>query len=440
MPARAEICVVGGGYTGLWTALQLKRRRPDADIVLIEADICGAGASGRNGGFVMSSWSKFGSLQKLAGTEEALRFCRASEAAIGSIEAFCERRGINAEFSRRGWLWVATNESQLDAWTGAMAALGPTGAMPFVRLEPEQVASRTGSSAHLAGLFEAGCATVHPARLARGLARAAREAGVQIHERTTMLSLTGDAPITVGTSRGSLVCDQVVLATNAWAAAMPELRHAIVVVTSDVVATEPAPDRLAAIGWEAGVAISDSRRMVNYYQRRDDGTVVFGKGGGALSFRGSVPAWMNGPSARAEVTLAQLRRLYPDLADVPERANWCGPIDYSVTGLPFVARIPGRPNVLVGAGFSGNGIGPSYLAGEALASMAEGEGADPFPRAMRRVPRAKFPPEPLRYLGGRLVRSAIERKEDAEDAGRRPGPLIGALAGLDPTGGLVDRG
>ena len=440
LPGRAEVCVVGGGYTGLWTALHLKRIRPEAEVVLIEADVCGGGASGRNGGFVMSSWSKFGSLCKLASVGEALRYCRAAEAAIGAIGEFCEERGIAAEFSRHGWLWAATNETQVDAWATTLAAVEAAGAAPFEPLDRDEVRRRSGSDAHLAGVFEACCATVHPARLARGLAGAAREAGVAVHEGTALRSLAGDGPVRLETTRGSIACDRVVLATNAWAAAVPALRRAIVVVSSDVIATEPVPELLEGIGWKPGLAISDSRRMVNYYQRREDGTVVFGKGGGGLSFAGGVPAWMHGPSGRRRQAETHLRRLYPRLGAATVRASWCGPIDYSVTGLPFVGSLPGRERVLVGAGFSGNGVGPSYLAGKGLAELLCGAEPEDFPRAMRRPPVAKFPPEPLRYLGGRLVRDAIERKEDAEDGGRRPPRLVAAVAGLDPTGGLVDSG
>jgi hypothetical protein len=149
---------------------------------------------------------------------------------------------------------------------------------------------------------------------------------------------------------------------------------------------------------------------------------------------------MDRPSSRRNQALAQMARLYPTLGDLSIRASWCGPIDYSVTSLPFVAPLPGHKRVFVGAGFSGNGVGPSYLAAEALAALVTGGEAETFPKAMRRVPQAKFPPEPFRFLGGHLVRAAIERKEQAEDGDRRPSSLVGAVASLDPTGGLVDRG
>jgi len=113
---RADVCIVGGGYTGLWTALELKRRQPSLDVVLLEAEVCGAGASGRNGGFVLSWWAKFGSLAKLCGTGEALRLARASARAVAEIGDFCAEHGIDCHYRPDGWMWTATSTAQIGAW------------------------------------------------------------------------------------------------------------------------------------------------------------------------------------------------------------------------------------------------------------------------------------------------------------------------------------
>ena len=111
--AEADIAILGGGYVGLWTALRIKEHDPACDVAVLEQDICGGGASGRNGGFVLSWWPKLSSLTKLFGPEEAIRICRSSEAAITEIKAFCEANHIDADFRRGGWLWTATSQSQL---------------------------------------------------------------------------------------------------------------------------------------------------------------------------------------------------------------------------------------------------------------------------------------------------------------------------------------
>ena len=169
------MCIVGGGFTGLWTAIRIKEREPSADVAVIEADICGAGASGRNGGFAMSFWHHFVGLARACGSDEALRLGRASCAAVDEIGAFCDEHAIDAHYRRDGWLWTATTHTQLGAWQSTVAALERHGERPFLNVDPEELAARSGSRAHVAGVFEPTSATLQPALLARGLERVARE-------------------------------------------------------------------------------------------------------------------------------------------------------------------------------------------------------------------------------------------------------------------------
>jgi glycine/D-amino acid oxidase-like deaminating enzyme len=209
-----------------------------------------------------------------------------------------------------------------------------------------------------------------------------------------------------------------------------------------MVATEPIPERLEEIGWHNGLCISDSRLLVAYYRTTLDGRIAFGKGGGALAFAGRIGPSFNGASPRANEVSEDFRRLYPALRDARITHSWNGPIDRTPSGLPFVGRLGGREDLLYGYGFSGNGVGPSHVAGRILASRALGlddewaaarlpeepVGAFPLSRAGR------FPPEPFRHVGGLVVQAAVARKEDAEDAGRRPSPLAVRLAALAPAG------
>src|SRR5205823_4903736 len=130
------------------------------------------------------------------------------------------------------------------------------------------------------------------------------------------------------------------------------------------------PERLAEIGWKDGMCISDSRLLVHYHRTTDDGRIAFGKGGGALAFRARVGAGFEGVSRRTAEVERHFRRLYPQLGDVPIDRTWTGPIDRSRTGLPYFAALRGRPDVLIGVGYSGNGVGPSFLGGRILASLA----------------------------------------------------------------------
>jgi glycine/D-amino acid oxidase-like deaminating enzyme len=159
---RADVCIVGGGYTGLWTALRIKELEPDADVVVIEQDICGGGPSGRNGGFALTWWSKIQTLIKRAGEEEAIRLARASEDAVREIRAFCEREGIDAHFHQGGWLWTATSPVQVGAWESSVETAAAHGAHPYELLSAEEVQERTGSPIHLGAAYERTAAVVGP--------------------------------------------------------------------------------------------------------------------------------------------------------------------------------------------------------------------------------------------------------------------------------------
>lgn len=430
---RADVCVVGGGFTGLWTALRLKKLEPGLDVAVVEADICGGGASGRNGGFVMSWWHNFLALEQACGGEEALRLARASAAAVDELGGFCDERGIDARYRRDGWLWTATNRAQLNAWASTIEGIGRHGEHPFVPLEAGELAARSGSAAHLAGVFDASSATVQPALLARGLMRVACEQGVAVFEGSPMVALDRTTPPVVRTPRGRVTAERVVIATNAWSARLPELRRAFVIVSSDIVITDRIPAELERLGWRDGASISDSRLMVHYYRTTGDGRIAFGKGGGRLAYGARIGRTFTGRSPIESDVAARLRATYPSLARVPIAASWTGPIDRTMDGLPFFVDL-GRPEIVCGAGYSGNGVGPSILGGRILASMALGRDDEWARCGLVRPPPPGMPNEPLRYLGGRVVRGAVARKEVAEDAGLRPAWIDRGLARLAPAG------
>ena len=432
--AATDVCIVGGGFTGLWTALELKRRAPGTAVTVVEADLCGAGASGRNGGFALTWWAHFAHLVSLCGPDAALALAYRAEQAVKSIGEFCRERGIEDAFQMCGWLWAATNPTQVGGWEKTVALLERFGVQPYQQLTRPELAELTGSAQHLDGLFEPTSASVQPARLARELARAAHEAGVQIYERSQVRAIEYGPHTNVVLEHGSIVADQVVLAVNAWAAQIKEIGAGLVVVASDVIATAAAPERLGEAGIRAGVCISDGRRLVNYYHATAEGRVIFGKGGGTLAYDNRITAGFDHPGRREPAIRSQLLRTYPALWDIPVAERWSGPIDYSLSGLPFFVRLHAAPSVIACAGFSGDGVGPSRLAGEILAELVADGGTAGLPAALRSVPTRPMPPEPIRYLGGRLVRAAIARKEHSEDLGRKPRTADLLLAALDPTG------
>lgn len=430
----ADIVIIGGGYVGLWTALSIKELSPQSKVVVLERDVCGGGASGRNGGMAMSWWPKIASLLAFADVDDALFLARASERAIDEIAQFCGRHRIDAHFRCGGWLWTATSDAQQESWEGTLQACARVGARPFEHMLPDDVARRTGSRMHRAGVFERGNATVQPARLVRGMRRVALERGIVIHENTPVLELSHGYPAVIRSASGTILAKSVVLATNAWAAAIPEISRLIVPVNSSIVVTQAIPERLAALGWTGGEAITDSQLMVGYYRTTRDGRIAYGKGTGALSRGGVIDATFSRHEESCLMAEQDFRRAYPMLADVRVSHAWSGPIDRTYDSLPVFGTLAGTGHIHYGVGWSGNGVAPSLLGGRILASLALDRN-DAWRRCalVDRKPK-RFPPEPIKYFGGSLVRNAVRRKEEREARDLAPRWLDVLLAGFAPAG------
>lgn len=434
--ATVDVAIVGGGFTGLWTAFHLAELDPTLRIAVLEAGHCGSGASGRNGGFVLGWAAKVSTLRKEAGDDEAKWLVKASEDNIAEIGRFCLREGVNAEFVQQGWLWTASNAAQVGSWSSAREELAELGLESVVReVDQAELAQRTGSARHIAGVMLGG-AIVHPGHFVRGLARAVEARGVRIFERSPMLDMAPGATVAITTPTGMLQAQRVVIAMNAWSARFRSLRRRIMIVGSDIVATPPIPEHLSALGLDRGSCISDSRLFTHYYRPTRDGRLVFGKGGGDFAFGGRIGQNFHGASPYAKPVEQALRWFYPNLSDVPVERSWTGPIDRTLSGLPSFGFLPGIPNVAYGFGWSGNGVGPCRIGGRILASLALERKDEWSTCALVSRDAGKFPPEPLRWIGSRIVRQALSRKERAEDLNRAPRKLDLALAGLAP-GGLV---
>lgn len=436
----ADICIVGGGYTGLWTAIQTKQRNPELDIAIIESDLCGAGASGRNGGCLLTWSAKFFTLRRLFGEAEAIRLVKASEAAVQHIACFCQTHGVNAELRQDGTLYTATSQAQFGSMEPVMQALEACDINSYRALLPEDVVRRSGSARNLAGVYSPIAATLHPGKLVRGLRRVALNMGIRIYERSPMMDFTTDNPVTVRTPGGTLEAKKLVLATNAWmASTFAQFERTIAVVSSDMVITERCPDLLERTGLTDGVSVLDSRTFVYYYRTTLDGRMMLGKGGNTFSWRGRIaPVFDQRSPYEGELTQA-LRSYFPALGHVPITASWNGPSDRSVTGFPFFGKLNGAAHIYYGFGYSGNGVGPTYIGGQILSSMLLGLDNVWTRSPLTHGPLGYFPPEPFRYVGSIMVRNAIRRKECAEDDNRQPWLVDKLLSKFANAAGKADK-
>jgi glycine/D-amino acid oxidase-like deaminating enzyme len=428
----ADVVVVGGGYLGMWTAWQLTQLAPGADVVLLEASICGHGPSGRNGGFCETLWGELPTLREHAGDERALAVCRASEDAVQGIGVWCDQHGVDAWYQAAPMLRVATASSQVGSWDRLVEACRAVGAADeVVPLSAEEVRGRCDSRLFLGGARYRTNATVHPARLALGLRSKLLEAGVRLHERTPVTDVSRQAVAT--TPHGRVRANAAVLAVNASTASFPGYRRSLAVASSHIILTEPVPEVLDELGWTGGEAIVDSRTLVHYTRTTRDGRIAFGWGGGAMGLSGRPASRLELDPEVVERTRKSLARFFPQLRDREVTHAWGGPIDVSPTHLPIFGS---RDRVHHGFGFTGNGVGPSYLGGEILARLALDRRDDRTQLALVEPQPKRFPPEPFRYVGGSLIRRALIAKDAAEDAGRRPGRVTSFTASLPRRLGL----
>lgn len=431
---RADVAIIGGGYVGLWTAIELKRREPGLDVAIVEQGICGSGASGRNGGYVLSWWPKASSLSLKWGSDVARDLIRMSEQAILDLAEFCETEGVPAEMVRSGWVWGAESELYSGAWVRAVDECSRLGVGEFRLLDKNAVAEKTGTRQFVSGVLDCTAALLHPAHLVRGMREVALRRGVKIFENSRVIRLSRTSPARVDTRVGTLTAGTVVLATNAWAAAVPELSRSIVVVSSDMIASHPVPDQLEGMGWRNGPGVNGSQQMVDYVRTTLDGRLLAGKGGLASAYGGRVTDRLLRSPRRAAIVQKNLGRLYPALVDVELDCHWSGPVDRSSDGLPLLGRLPRCENILFGVGWSGNGLGPSLIGGKVLASLALRQRDEWSSLPIVGAPRRDLPMEPFRFLGGQLVRRAVGMKDRAESQNRSPGRVVKALASLAPRG------
>lgn len=410
----ADVVILGGGYTGMWTAYQLTELQPGIDVVVLEQDICGGGASGRNGGFVNSWWSGLDELAARLGDDAARAMCDAGDEGVAGIGAFCERHGVDAWYAADGELGIATSRAQVGRWSDLLEAAARLGYGDRVHdLDEAAVRALIDSPVFHGGVRIDEGATVQPARLARGLRRVLLERGVRIFERTPV------------TRFGAAV-----IGLNAWAMHWKAFRRLITVRGSYIALTAPAPERLEALGWTHGMPWWDLRSGIHYVRTTPDGRIAFGIGGiqpGLFRRIGPRFAW---DERAVQVLQRDLHRTFPTFADVPIEAAWGGPIDVSGLHWPFFGSMGTAGNVHYGMGYTGNGVAPAHVGGRILAHKVLGT-HDPvldLPIVDGR-PR-RFPPEPFRSPGALVANQAIHRRDAAQDAGDEVNPFVDFVAKL----------
>jgi glycine/D-amino acid oxidase-like deaminating enzyme len=424
----ADVVVVGGGYTGLWAAWQLRQLEPGIDVLVIERDECGFGPSGRNGGFVNGFYDHAGTLLELFGKEGALAVIEAGARTIDELDRWMTEHGVDAWFRREGYVGVASAPRQAGGWDEPLEVARELGIEDRYRLlDKPALDSIVRSPVFEGGHFVEDGGTVQPARLARGLRRVAMEAGIRVHEHTPVNRLLPGDPVEAVTPEGIVRAKHAVLAINAWAGGTKRFGSRIVPRASYMAITAPAPELLAEINWTSGVSLYDYRSALRYVRTTPDGRIAMGVGGERGTWSGRVDDRFDFDERGTQHAIDAIQRLFPSFRDVPIEARWGGPIDVTSSHQPFAGSF-GDDRIHYALGYTGNGVGPSHLMGKILANrILARETADTRLPLVDYEPR-RFPPQPFRSLGAALVNAATVRRDDALDARGRVDPFTDQLA------------
>jgi glycine/D-amino acid oxidase-like deaminating enzyme len=419
--SRTDLAVIGGGFTGLWTALLAKQADPARDVVLLEGRQVAWAGTGRNGGFCSASLTHGlgNGLDRFPRELAALE--RLGRQNLDEIARAVDRYGIHCDFARTGELAVATQSWQLDGLQQAAALAGKLGTEVCL-MDGAQVRAELDSPTYLGGLWDvAGCATLDPARLAWGLRLACLEAGVRIHEGSPVRSVTRESarPGSLGvvTTGGEVSARFVALATGTFAPLLRRLRAYLIPVYDYVLMTEPlTAHQLASIGWRRRQGVGDSGNQFHYYRLTADNRILWGGYDAIYHYGSKIAASLDQRPATFSKLAEQFFHTFPQLDGLSFSHKWGGVIDTCSRFCAFFGTArSGR--LAYAAGYTGLGVGASRFGAKVLLDLLEGKPTELTELEMVRTKPIPFPPEPLRWAGVQLTRWSLAQADSNE--GRR---------------------
>lgn len=414
-----DLVVVGGGYTGLWTALRARQRDPDRRVVLLEAGRCGNEASGRNGGFASASLTHGFANGMERWPDEMPQLDRLGADNLAAIGDLIHRARIDCGWERTGELTVATAEHQvadLRSYAEALRGAGHRGEF----LDTSAVRARVDSPTYLAGIFEPDAtAMVEPARLAWGLRRHCLALGVEIYEQTPVRAVDSrsDGRVLVRTASGDLRAEHVALATNAFRPLLRRLRLMTVPVYDYVLMTEPlSREQLDSIRWAGREGLADSSNLFHYYRLTHDHRILWGGYDAVYHFGSRIGRDLEQRDRTHRLLAEQFFETFPQLAGLRFSHKWGGVIDTCTRFSAFYGTAhSGR--VAYALGYTGLGVAASRFGADVMLDLLSGQETARTALAMVREKPLPFPPEPLRSTGINLTRWSLERSDAA--GGRR---------------------
>ena len=423
--AAADLAVVGGGYTGLWTALLAKERDPGRDVLLLEGRTIGWAASGRNGGFCAASLTHGlrNGLDRFP--DELATLERLGRENLDGIEKAVVEHGIDCSFERTGELTVATAPWQADDLR-ELLGLGARVGSRLEWLDADEVRAKVDSPTYLGGVLDRdGVAMVDPARLARGLRAACLRLGVRIHENTPVTALERSAAgVALRTAYGRVTARRVALGTNAFPPLLRRMSSYLVPVWDYALMSEPlTADQRAAVGWADRHGMADAGNLFHYYRVTDDWRILWGGYDAIYHFGGRTDDRLERNPATFRRLAEHFQATFPQLEGLRFTHAWGGIIDTCSRFSAFWGTAHGGA-VAYAAGYTGLGVGATRFGGQVLLDLLEGADTERTALEMVRRKPLPFPPEPIRWAGVELTRRGVAK---ADANGGRRGPWLRTL-------------
>jgi glycine/D-amino acid oxidase-like deaminating enzyme len=423
--AEVDVAVVGAGYTGLWTAYYLVRADPHLRVAVLEREVVGFGASGRNGGWCSALLAAgIGTIARRSGREAATAMQQAMYATVDEVGRVVTDEGLDAQFTKGGTITLARTEAQESRLLAELeeARSFGFGDEHLRRLSSAEAGSRCRAPDTRMAVYTPDCAAIHPLRLAHGLAAAAQRRGVRVHEHTPVTAIQ---PGRVTTTRGTVRAEVVVLATEAYGARLPGRRRILAPLYSLMVATDPlSEEQWSRIGLAGRPTFADARHTIIYGQRTADGRLAFGGRGAPYHYASRIePAYDTDERVRG-LLVDTARELFPSLGDVAFPYHWGGPL-----GVPrdwqCAVAFDRAEGLAVAGGYVGDGVATTNLAGRTLADLIGGRTTELVGLPWVGHRSRRWEPEPLRWIGINAGLHLAARADAAEAGTSRWSRLAG---------------
>lgn len=410
---RVDIAVVGGGFTGLATAYNLCREAPGTRVAVLEAEVVGFGASGRNGGFSMTLFGLEPAVtQAFFGPQHTVEAHHYMERAVDYVDELVRRHNLQSDYEFPGFIRAATTPAYARRIQHDLDILTSRGVKGITWLDAHAVRAQVDSPRFLGGWWEPRCGLLNPAKQVRELRRIAQEAGARVYEHSPALAIERGPLFRLRTPDGALTADRLVLATNAYSHLIPELRAKQVPVFTHMIATERlSPAQLDRIGWRNHQGLEDARNLVHYFRLTADNRLSIGGSDVSIAYGRDMNHDLN-PRIFADLE-RQITWLFPGLQGIRITHRWGGPVSVPVDMAPAIGRL-GDDRAWYSLGCVGHGVSMTHLNGRTLADLVLGrrtELTEAWFINRREIP---WPPEPLRLAASHVIRGAL-RLQDAYD-------------------------